>query len=117
MVSPSQSIGIKAVASADIDFVGLSDVQVANLLLDLARGAGVASPHLGRRDMLQAMFETLRLLEPAVLTIMLQAIEALTTYPSLLQPLQVLKLFQLAGNFVMKLQLLQSPYSCLIQHR
>ena len=39
--------------------------------------------------MLQALFEAMHLLNPPLLAIVLQALEALTAYPSLLQPMQV----------------------------
>ena len=64
-------------------------LQVVSLLLVLAQGAGAASPHLGRRDMLHLLFEAMPVLEAPLLALVLQTLEALTCYPALLQPLQV----------------------------
>ena len=64
-------------------------MQVGNLLLAVAQSAGPASVHLGRRDLLQAIFEVMRWPDAALVATVLQVLKCLTTSPTLLQPMQV----------------------------
>ena len=69
-------------------------MQVADLLLALAEHAGIGRVHLVRRETVQSLMQSFRLLDATLMVVLLQYFELLSADPEIQQPLQVCRVLR-----------------------